>query len=236
MLVIFRSAAGQQATFSYGELTMTGDCEPVTLAYHREPLLPSKNPEKYTGNKYKENISGIRLICPREPNTLRYLDDVKEILLVTPRIPYDFLPPQKKGMNCISTTIQCVKNREVKTADFQEVEFTEIADWFRIGHGQGIKEKSLSHATGYSLRSFLRKNFPGCGDKDFFMFIACDGYRCLFSGREIFSTDDGTSMILVEELNNTPPGNGKSLGAAADFFVDRNIWGLSYIIEILINN
>ena len=64
MLVTAHTASGKTARFSYGELTMTDDRHPVILAFHREPLNPTKNPEEYTRNKFKENLGGLRLVCP----------------------------------------------------------------------------------------------------------------------------------------------------------------------------
>ena len=64
------------------------------------------------------------------------------------------------------------------------------------------------------------------------MFVGSDGYRCLFSGREIFITSDGAEMMLIENMNGTAPGGGILLGLINDFFVDRSIRGLSHIAII----
>ncbi len=232
MFVILRSASGKEAVFSYGELTMTDDQNPVTLAFHREPLMPTKGADKYTKNKYKTNINGLHLICPREPNTARYLDNVTEIILKTPKVTGVTLPPQQKGNKCKSQTITCVQSGESTPAIYKEVERITIENWFRIGHGRGIKDDRLNKVEGYALPSFLRKNFPGCTENDFFLFVACDGYRSLFSGKEIFATHDGSQMLLVETLNDAPPSGGKTLAPTADFFVDRNLWGLSHIVKL----
>lgn len=233
MMVTVHTASGKTARFSYGELTMTDDRHPVILAFHREPLNPSKNPETYTRNKFTENLRGLRLVCPREPDTARYLDDVVRLTLDLPPTPDHNLPVMQKGEKCTSTRILCLR-ADGTSADavYDNVEPLEIDGWFRIGHGRGIKGKSLNQASGYALRSFLKANFPGCGPGDFFMFVACDGYRGLFSGREIFLTRDGAAMLLIENLDGSPPKGGKTLGVTGDFFVDRNIWGLSHIVHI----
>ncbi len=234
MMVIFHSSNGKTSRFSYGELTMTDDNHPVMLAYHREQLLPSKDPQKYTRNAFKGNITGLRLICPRERDTGRYLDDVVTMTLVIPESSVtrdDLLPRQQKGKKCSSEVITCIGsgsgNNGSQPANFNEVSTGGVTDWLRIGHGRGIKGDSLEQVQGYSLPSFLRKNFPTGNSADFYLFVACDGYRSLFSGREIFDTGDGEKMLLVDEKDG-----GKNLTAAADFFVDRNIWGLSYIVHI----
>ena len=46
---------------------MTDDRHPFALAFHRRQLLPGKDPEKYTLNKYKENIKGSAAHSPGIP-------------------------------------------------------------------------------------------------------------------------------------------------------------------------
>lgn len=233
MLVTVYSSSGKESRFSYGELTMIDDSLPVILAYHREPLMPNKEPEKYTRNKFMTGIKGLSLICPRETDTARYLDDVVRITLTIPNTPDNRLPVMQKGGKCISDHILCIGADGTETVGvFENVEPLETDRWFRIGHGRGIKGDAPFTAKGYGLRSFLKTNFPGCGPRDFFMFVGCDGYRCLFSGREIFLTSDGAGMILIDNLNGTPPEDGILLGLLNDFFVDRSIRGLSHIAII----
>jgi hypothetical protein len=233
MVVTVYSSSGKEARFSYGELTMVDDSLPVMLAYHREPLMPSKEPEKYTRNKFMTDIKGLSLICPRETDTARYLGDVVRIALTIPPTPDDRLPVMKKGEKLSGEHILCIGADSTETAGvFENVDPLEIDAWFRIGHGRGIKGDAPFTAKGYGLRSFLKTNFPDCGPGDFFMFVGCDGYRSLFSGREIFLTRDGAGMMLIETLNGRPPEDGILLGPINDFFVDRSVRGLSHIAII----
>jgi hypothetical protein len=232
MAVIFTSASGQTSVFSYGELTMTDDRFPVTLAFHREPLMPSKDPGSYTRNKYMENIKGLRLICPREPDTSRYLDNVVRITLTPVPVPNHLLPLVQQGKKCLSTSIDCIDDGKVKPASYENVETLNQSGWLRIGHGRGIKGDGYFTASGYSLVSFLKENFPGCGGDDFFLVVGCDGYRALFSGREIFFTAAGKTFMLVNTLNEKEPREGKAVAAVADFFVDRDVKGVSHIVKV----
>lgn len=234
MVVVFTSAAGQTALFSYGELTTANDSLPITLAYFREPLLPSKEPEKYTRNKYKENIKGLRLICPREPDTSRYLDNVVRLTLTVLPTPDHLLPPSQEKKKCTSLSITCVEDGETWPDSYENIPVIEISNWLRIGHGRGIKGNHRATASGYHLPSFLKQNFPGCSPDDFFIFVACDGYRSTFSGREIFCTDAGNSFLLINSIDGEPPKGGKTIGAVSDFFVDRCAWGLTHIVRITI--
>ena len=232
MVVVFYSSTGETARFSYGELTCADDSLPVTLAFHREPILPHKNPESYTRNKYKNNITGLRLICPREPDTSRYLDNVVRIALTVPQTSDLALPPVEKKKKCTGISITCLEEGKEKPASYESVPITRISNWFRTGHGRGIKGDHPVSAFGYHLPSFLRNNFPGCGPEDFFLFIACDGYRSIFSGREIFCTPAGDSFLLLETMDGKPPKGGKTIGAISDFFVDRCVWGLTHIVRL----
>lgn len=232
MAVIFTSASGQTAVFSYGELTMTDDRFPVTLAYHREPLMPTKDPGSYTRNKYIENIKGLRLVCPREPDTSRYLENVVRMTLTSVDTPDHLLPRVQKGKKCVSTSINCIDGGNEKPASYENVEILKQSGWLRIGHGRGIKGDGLSTISGYSLVSFLKENFPGTKGDDFFLVVGCDGYRALFSGREIFFTAAGKTFMLVNTIDGKEPANGKTVAAVGDFFVDRDVWGVSHIVKL----
>ncbi len=69
MLVTFTSADGKKAVFSYGELTMTTDANPVILAYHRQEVLPSdeKTRKAYTHNLHKDPSYGTSPGVPGGP-------------------------------------------------------------------------------------------------------------------------------------------------------------------------
>jgi len=230
MVVKVISSSGKTSLFSYGELTMTDDRHPVTLAFYRSELKPTKDPEKYDKNIHHGPIKGLRLVCPKDTDTGRYLDDVVEISLGLLPSPDAVLPAMKKGAECSAASLTCISGEKTAAASFAGVESASKDNWVRVGHGRGYK--SISSLAGYSLRGFLRKNFPGCGPDDFFLFVACDGYRCLFSGREIFSTEDGEGMLLAREIDGKKPSGNNMLAPADDYFVDRDIWGLSHIAVI----
>jgi hypothetical protein len=232
IVVVITSSNGQTARFSYGELTCIDDGLPITLAYYREQLLPSKDPEKYTKNKFKGDVTGLRLVCPREPDTSRYLDDVVRITLTIPDTPNHLLPQMQKGKKCNSESVTCVDNEELQASSYDNVPVVDVSNWVRTGHGRGLKGSRPFNASGYHLPSFLKQNFPGCGPDDFFVFIACDGYRSTFSGREIFNTAAGDLMLLLNSINGEPPKGGHTIGAVSDFFVDRCVWGLSHVVRI----
>lgn len=230
MVVVFQSASGKTARFSYCELIMTDDRHPFTLAFHRRQVLPSKDPQKYTKNKYKDNIQGLRLICPRDPDTARYLDDVTKITFTVLKTPDDRLPVTKKGTKCASDGIVAIEGKAVKPVSFDGVSRQKISGWVRIGHGQGYK--GISSAGGYDLRSFLKKNFKNCGPDKFFLFVACDGYRAIFSGREIFQSDDGASFMIVDTMDGKKATGNLMLAPVADYFVDRDVWGLTHVVML----
>jgi hypothetical protein len=238
MIVVFTSAEGQTVRFSYGELYMANDNQPVTLAYHREPLKPSKSPESYTRNKYKEDITGLRLVCPREHDTSRYLDNVVRMTLILPPVPDNFLPRTQKNKNCSSTSITCINEGKLTPASYEGIPVVNYIDWFRVGHGRGIKGDRLATASGFHLRSFLKQNFPGCTPDDFFLFVGCDGYRSIFSGKEIFGTEEGNSFMLIDTIDGTSEKNenGYTIGAVTDFFVDRCVKSLTHIVYLKSEN
>jgi len=230
MLVVFTSSTGKKSVFSYGELIMTDDSLPVTLAFHRKQLLPTTDREKYDKNVYRENIKGLRLICPRESDDSRYLDDVVKMTLVAPKIDDSIIPSMKKGAKCESKSITCLYDGTEKKASFEGIPVKKMNGIVRVGHGKGFK--TISDVQGYGLKAFIEKNFPEFGESDYFLFVACDGYRSILSAREIYGTRDGDSMIIANKIDGKAPQGKYMLMPSADYFVDRNVWGLSHILLI----
>ena len=234
ILVEFTSASGVKRGFSFNELLMTDDKYPVTLAYKRAQIVPTNENLKdtYQKNRYTTTLTSFRLICPKEPDNGRYLDDVTTITYTTiASTPDELLPRRQKGRPCKSTTIYCIADTAKYRAQLEQVAPMSINNWVRIGHGHGFND--IANISGFSLRSFLSNNFTINNiDQTFFLFAACDGYRALFSGREIFATFDGNKMVIVEKINGQPHNNGYMLAPAADFFNDRAIWGLQYVVQL----
>jgi hypothetical protein len=233
LVVTFISSDGKQSHFSYGELTMTDDTNPVMLAYSRKELLPSKpkdSGEPYKWNIHKEDVKGLRLICPGDSDTGRYLDDVVKIVLREIEVDNSKLPVMQKGLKCkgglvkIVDPVKVIEGERVAALNLSGVEKRSMKNRVRTGHGQGYK--GISDVQGYDLRSLLKKNFPGCGPNDYFLFVACDGYRTLFSGTEIFLTEVGRDMMILSQPT------GMCMGAVRDYYVDRETWGLTHIVRI----
>lgn len=232
ILIKFISASGKSVGFTFNEIIMADDSLPVTLAYYREPLNPTSDDVKdtYDKNIMSEPLAGLRLIAPAEPDAGRYLDDVVKITYTTLPAPDDLLPIRKKGTNCASSSITCIDGEKTYQATFENVLRITKDDWALIGHGHGY-EKNVS-AEGFELRSFLEANFKDMSPGDYFLFVACDGYRCLFSWREIFTVEKGKDIMIADIVNGELPETGFRLAPTADFFNDRSMWGLAFVARI----
>lgn len=232
ILVTFHSATGQKAHFSLNELIMTRDGEPPTLAFSRTPVMPTNETvrQQYTANRFMVDLVGLRLICPKEPDTTRYLDDVVRISYDVISVDEKPLPPRKKKFACRSDGITCSDGPHRFPARLETVARAAAPRWIRIGHGHGFD--GIVRAEGFELRAFLSTNFPEVGPDDFFLFVACDGYRALFSGREIFATPDGAAMMIADRIDGRPPAEGYMLAPTADYFSDRAMWGLAHVVWI----
>lgn len=232
ILVTFHSASGKKVRFSFNELIMVGDSQPITLAFSRQPVLPTNETvrKSYSGNRFTADLTGLRLICPKEPDTCRYLDDVVRISYDALPLKETDLPERRKKFRCCSEAIVCIDGSHRAPGVFGSVPRKTNGHWIRIGHGHGYDD--ISAADGYDLRSFLQTNFTGAGPEDFFLFVACDGYRALFSGREIFATGDGAAMMIADRLDGNPPSSGYMLAPTGDFFSDRAMWGLAQVVRI----
>jgi hypothetical protein len=232
LIVSFISKTGRKSHFSYGELTMCDDNGPVMLAFYREPLLPAKGAENYQLNIYKKPLSGLRLVCPQDKYDNRYLDGVVSIKFSVPKTSDSPLPGLSKEEKCKSKKLFCISDGKKFESSFQAVPVLRFENWFRIGHGRGIKSKDFETVRGFSLRSFLKNNFGPGKVNDFYLFVGCDGYRSIFSWSEIFQTSKGEKMIIITDRNGTSVKNDIILGSIADFFVDRNIRGLTCIEKV----
>jgi hypothetical protein len=230
--VTFHSDSGEKVCFSFNELIMPGDCFPPTLAFSRKPVLPTneKVQASYTGNRFSKDLSSFRLICPKEPDTSRYLDNVVRISYDSIPLRDEDLPPRRKKFKCRSDAIACVDGNIHTSGIFSAVDPKDCDRWIRIGHGHGFD--NVTAARGYDLRGFIKINFREASPDDFFLFVACDGYRALFSGREIFLTADGAKMMIVDRLDGDTPLEGYMLAPTGDFFSDRAMWGLVQVVRI----
>ncbi len=226
IVITFISESGLTSNFSYGELTMCDDNNPVTLAYSRTQLLPSKEPEKYKKNLYKTPLKGFRLICPGDLYDDRYLDNVIAIKLTLAPASEKLYPRLGKGKNCRSEKLYYIREGKRLESSMENVPLITIPNWFRIGHGRGIKFEKPEIAKGYSLRIWLNKHFGPGKPGDFYIFAGCDGYRSIFSWSEIYRTENGVKMILINGEK------GLTLGPVGDFFVDRHIWALSCVEKV----
>jgi len=232
LLVKFTSVSNQTVYFSYNEIIMTDDSSPVTLAYYREPVWPSTERvrKNYTKNIFTSELAGLRLIAPGDSTEKRYLDNINQISLLTLPVPDNLLPTRQKNLNCTSSEISCIQNSIAHQGTFDNVKHSTANTWTMLGHGHGF-EKTVD-VSGYDLGSFLSRNFLNINSTDFFLFVSCDGYRCLFSCYEIFGTDQGSTMLIVDTMDKAPAKRGFRLAATSDFFADRSMWGLSAVVLV----
>lgn len=228
-LVTFESGEDKQVHFSWGELMMPGDALSVTLAYSRVPLVPASVREKPDFSPPGEMLTGFRLIAPQEPDTTRYLDGVVRVIFSQVRMPSGLFPERRKGMKCESDRVVCVENGRVREPVGDGLVRSTTRNWVRVGHGRGFLGQET--ITGYPLREFLTRNFDSVTPEDYFMLVACDGYRVLYAAREILLTDSGKSMVLVDEMNGRRAPGGRMLACLADYYADRGLWGISHILK-----
>ncbi len=84
---------------------------------------------------------------------------MKTITLRTPEVSFEDLPVQQKGARCSSDSLVRCADEDCSPATLDGVDKATVRNWIRVGHGMGFK--GISTASGYSLVSFLEKNFRG---------------------------------------------------------------------------
>lgn len=228
-IVTFESKRREQVSFPWAELMMAGDDFQVTLAYSRIPLVPPSEKEKPGFTPPGEMLTGFRLIAPREPDTSRYLDDVVRVVFSKVPMPAGSFPERRKGQKCESLRIECITDGQSRDAVWEGLAPAIVRNWVRVGHGRGFLGQET--IKGYPLKGFLLRNFDAVTPEDYFMFVACDGYRVLYSAREILLTDSGNRMFILEEMNGRRPPGGYMLACTSDYYADRGLWGISHILK-----
>jgi hypothetical protein len=235
MVVTVENQKGESTWFSYGELTMCTDETPTLLAFDRQEMLPSKDPEKYKRNSWHGPHSGLRLVAARDWDNSRHIDQADQIQLLRPAWPTpDGTPTMKvpgKGSPIPHQVILADETTVVWQGrpDTLGLPQSQIENWRRFGHGRGLKSDSPETTSGIPLPDLVKKVFPQMTREDALLFIAIDGYRVLFSGREILEHPQGQRMLIRE---NAQEGQGWFLAATGDLYVDRCTWGISHIVRI----
>ncbi len=235
MLVVVKNEKEEKSWFSYGELTMCDDTNPVTLAYHRLELLPSKDPEKYTKNSWHGPHQGLRLVAPRDWDTSRYIDTAERLLLLRPDWPTPVGTPTMKvpGKDApLPDQLTLAEGERITwqgRPDSLDLPRRSVQNWRRVGHGRGIKSEVPEEAEGIGFIDMLKQVFPQMTREDAVMVVAIDGYRSVFSGREILEHPQGQEMLIQDR---TAQDQGWIIQVCGDFFVDRCVWGVSHIIRI----
>lgn len=235
MVVAAENPQGGNSWFSYGELTMCSDDRPVIAAFHREELLPSKDPEEYRRNSWHGPHRGLRLVSSRDRDNSRHIDGLSEMALLRPKWPTPQgtptmkIPGKDAPLPNELTFADGANTLWTGRPDSLDLPWVQIEDWRRIGHGRGLKSQKPEQLSGYRFSDFLQKMFSQVSREDAFLVVAIDGYRVLFSGREVFEHDEGRGLLLQDAAAE---GQGWSIQASGDFFVDRCVWGLSHIIRI----
>jgi len=101
-----------------------------------------------------------------------------------------------------------------------------------VGLGKGFHGNH--NYEGKNFADILKPSCEGKIDisKMYVLITAADGYRCLFSGGEIFDSIRGVNLLLVETEDGKPMKKGEGKYKAVikeDFFVDRAIRSVSEI-------
>ncbi|MDR1841093.1 MAG: hypothetical protein LBQ86_04115 [Holophagales bacterium] len=245
---------GKSVLFSYGEAYL-GDGEGVLLADGARMILPHRHPPledkkndpaimldvKKRGAINLESCAschdgeaysrlhfpkGWLLIAVQDGFAGRFIEDLTEITVAQVGIKVESDKSKSRDYIVESPTIIGPEGKphEFKPEDFNKLPRLRVED-AGIGLGRGYRGTSVWE--GVPLKGLLQHFLPKGVDprRAYVLVTAADGYRCLYSGAEVFNNSDEKCALMIDRKNGEPLGKGAGVYAIlprGDFFVDRH--------------
>ena len=180
--------------------------------------------------------SGFCLFSSSDASGARFIEGVTtiEVCQVSRKIEKEKLAKDKNEMWIEKPVLNIFDKNSSELAEGDLKNFAKDAHTSNtVGLGKGFH--GTHNYEGKNFADFLK---PACAKENadisriYVLITAADGYRCLFSGGEIFDSVRGANLMLVETEDGKPlkKGDGKYKAfIKEDFFVDRAIRSVSEI-------
>lgn len=252
--VVVTGRQGELALFSWGELFATADGGPLLverarflLPHHHEPfekapfdvkafldgaardaldLTPCASCHDGKEQRAIALPRGFLLVTPGDPFPGRFVAEVAEIRVAQVGIE---APPRDKDADKKSLPpLLLVGPNGSGKLDGRTAAKVPRRSFSGAAWGMGRGFKGEHRWEGLDLGDLMRSRIPkGVSPSDTWVLVtAADGYRSLYSGREVFSSKRDGGVLLVDREDGKPlrEGLGKYRTLpAGDFFVDRSV-------------
>lgn len=256
MYITVTGRSGRQVHFSYGEVFMSGDPDGLLLTGTMRHLMPhhhdalSGADARFTkwlapadrqapdfencagchdgGKLLKLDLpKGICLFPVREPWTSRFVEDVVEISVRQLGIPVTGAKAKTEDL-WVDQPVLTVPGGQPLALTEETLKAAAAAGFRAATFGQGRGYHGTHQWAGWSIKSLLEKQLPGQTDLNRLLLVvtASDGYRCVYSGGEIFHSQFDENLILAIKKNGQPLERNQGRFETVvrrDFYIDRSV-------------
>jgi DMSO/TMAO reductase YedYZ molybdopterin-dependent catalytic subunit len=244
-----------EALISYGEVFLAADGGPLLansarliLPHHHPPLDAGDNDPtvfKSAAERDRVNVQscaschteskllplslpkGWLLVVPEDPFGGRFVEGVTEVEVHQVGIAIKAVP---KSAGTAVVEVPVLVGPDSKQSPLTVERYQQLASqsWSDATFGAGMGFHGFYTWQGVDLGSLLRPLVPPTSDPRnvWVLVTAADGYRCVFSGSEVFSAPEGKGVMLAIRKNGEPlgPGSGRyNIVSKTDFYIDRSV-------------
>lgn len=214
LYVVVGNDKGEEAVFSWGELSYAKDNFRVLISKTVKAINPSKLNANWT-------LPGEpRLVCAGDLNNSRFIGTPTRITVRS--CIRSFATGKKESI--FSPTITLTSGKDSMT--IVEINPSIQPRKFRfVGFGHGMGYKGESTIEGFPLQEVTASKIKLTNDdfkRSIVVVSSKDGYRGVFSASEIWNRNDLDDILLIDRKDSQSDGR-YTLFVPPDFYVDRNI-------------
>ncbi|HBE88445.1 MAG TPA: hypothetical protein DDW67_04810 [Elusimicrobia bacterium] len=219
LFVTVENAAGEKAVFSWGEIFYAADGFGALIAASARSVTA---PKRRTDKDWPLP-QGPRLVATKDLYNCRFIAAPSKITVRS--LPGDFPGEKHKHVYAPAFSVTHAGGTfEVKGAGKAGIRTYEAAGY---GHGTGFK--GMKKVEGFLFRGALVRTGISPQESGSYLVAvsAGDAYRAAFSLSELINRGDNADFLVVD--NGKAEDGRFSLFSPADFFVDRNVRGMSKV-------
>ena len=216
LYVEIENAKGEKVIVSWGEIYYPVHRHEIIIATKVARIVPSKTKELWTLPTENKLVVCSDLVSER---------NISNITKITVKSYAKSFPVNKGIKPMYSKSINVfLKNKNVDSIIAYPKGFN-VENYPTIFYGRGKGIHSTSTFKGLQLKEVLNKYNTNTKEQiknGLIVFVAKDGYRCLYTFSEIFNRNDQAEVLLIDKTEEKD-GGAFSVFPSADFFSDRAV-------------